>query len=47
VLKPLNKFDNPIGEFTVKAEPVVTVIESKTPAVAAEKNNDSKKKITA
>jgi hypothetical protein len=43
----LNKFDNPIGEFTTREEPVVTVIVSKIPADAAATKTDRSKKIPA
>ena len=45
-VRPFNKLLTPIGEFTILEEPVVAVIESKKPAEAADKKNDSKKKMT-
>jgi hypothetical protein len=45
VVNPLNKLDNPIGEFTTTEEPVVTVMESKIPAEAAAIKTDNSKKI--
>jgi len=44
---PLKRFEIPVGEFTIIAEPVVTVSESKIPAEAAAINNDNIKKIAA
>ena len=45
IVSALNKFETPIGEFTILEEPVVAVIESNKPAVAADKNNDKSKNI--
>jgi len=40
IVSALNKPTIPKGEFTILAELVVTVKESKSPADAADKNND-------
>jgi len=45
VVKPLNKAFTPEGEFTILEEPVVAVIESNKPAVAADKKNDNPRKM--
>jgi len=45
-VKPFNKLFTPIDEFTILEEPVVAVTESKSPAEAADKKNDKKKKMT-
>jgi len=45
IVNALNKPKIPMGEFTILDEPVVAVIESKKPAVAAERNIDNKKNI--
>ena len=47
IVKPLNNPATPIGELTIKAEPVVTVKESKIPAEPAERNSAIIKKIAA
>jgi len=47
-IKIVNTFNNPytpIGEFTILDEPVVAVIESNKPAVAADKKKDKDKKM--
>ena len=46
MVNALNKLVTPIGEFTILEELVVAVIESKKPALAAERKKDSAKKIT-
>jgi hypothetical protein len=45
IVNALKILETPIGEFTILDEPVVAVTESKKPAVAADKKNDSNKKI--
>jgi hypothetical protein len=45
VVKPLNKPLTPVGEFTIMEEPVVAVIESNKPAVAADKKKDNPRKM--
>jgi hypothetical protein len=45
IVNPLKRFETPIGEFTIWEEPVVAVIKSNIPAVAADINSDNRKKI--
>ena len=45
IVNALNKLEIPIGEFAILEEPVVAVIESNKPAVAADKKNDNNKNI--
>ena len=45
IVKPLKRFETPIGEFTMREEPVVAVILSNIPAEVAAINKDSTKKI--
>ncbi|GAA4270487.1 hypothetical protein [Hyunsoonleella aestuarii] len=47
IVKALNRPEIPIGEFTIKDDPVVTVKKSKIPAEDADKNKDKRKKIAA
>ena len=45
VVSPLNKPLTPEGEFTILEEPVVAVMESNKPAVAADKKKDKPRKM--
>ena len=45
MVSAFSKLVTPIGEFTILAELVVAVIESKKPAVVADKNKDNNKNI--
>ena len=45
IATPLKRFETPIGEFTIRDEPVVAVIKSNIPAVVAAINKDNIKKI--
>jgi len=45
IVRPLNKPETPIGEFTILEEPVVAVTESKKPAEAVAKKKANIKKI--
>ena len=42
---PLKRFETPIGEFTIRDEPVVAVMKSNIPAAVAAINKDNRKKI--